>query len=170
MQTQVSITEFRNAMARVCAPVNVVTTDGVAGRGGFTATAMCSVTDQPPTVLVCMNNKSAQVDLFKNNGHFCVNVLPSEHKDLATRFAGGIPNMDERFASAEWEQSASGLPMLRDAIVSFGCQIVDIHRVGTHNIMIGQVLEIRQRPDGSALLYFDRHYVHVNSQVGSFGG
>jgi flavin reductase len=170
LENNLSRTEFRNAMARVCAPVNVVTTDGRAGRGGFTATAMCSVTDEPPTLLVCMNSKSSQTDVFKANGKFCVNVLPSEHKDLAGSFAGGIADMDERFAAAEWSVLKSGLPMLNNAIVSFGCEIIDMHRVGTHNVMIGQVTEIKQRADGNALLYFDRHYVHVPSQSGGFGG
>ncbi len=165
-----SRTEFRNAMARVCAPVNVITTDGAAGRGGFTATAVCSVTDEPPTLLVCMNTKSQQTDMFKANGRFCVNVLPTEHKELASLFAGGSKDMEERYALAEWEILKSGLPALRNAIVSFGCNIVDIHRVGTHNVLIGAVSDIRQRADGSALLYFDRHYVHVPSQAGSFGG
>lgn len=166
----VSHSEFRNAMARVCAPVNVITTDGASGRGGFTATAMCSVTEEPPTLLVCMNSKSLQSDLFKANGKFCVNVLPSEHKELASGFAGRLTNMEERYAGAEWTSSKSGLPMLIDAIVSFGCAITAMHRVGTHYVMIGQVTEIRQRKDGNPLLYFDRNYVHVPSQSGGFGG
>jgi flavin reductase len=166
MESYVSLTEFRNAMARVCAPVNVITTDGLAGRGGFTATAMCSVTDEPPTLLVCMNNKSSQAEMFKTNGKFCVNVLPTEHKDLAASFAGSLKSMEERFAAAQWSVSKSGLPMLNNAIVSFECTIIESHRVGTHNLMIGQVNEIKQRIDGSALLYFDRHYVNVPSQLG----
>ena len=157
-------------MARVCAPVNVITTDGPAGRGGFTATAMCSVTDEPPTLLVCMNSKSAQTDLFVTNKIFCVNVLPAEHKDLATHFAGGMSDMKSRFGAAEWHVMKSGLPALRNAIVSFACEMIDVKRVGTHNILIGTVIDIRQRPDGNALLYFDRHYVHVPTQAGSYGG
>jgi flavin reductase len=167
---QVSKTEFRNAMARVCAPVNIITTNGAAGRGGFTATAMCSVTDEPPTLLICMNTKSSQMEVFKSNGVFCVNVLPSEHKDLAANFAGAISNMDERYASADWTMLAHNLPALRDAIVSFACEIIDVNRVGTHDIIVGRVMDIRQRPDGNALLYFDRHYVHVPTQTGSYGG
>jgi flavin reductase len=170
MDTSVSRTEFRNAMAHVCAPVNVVTTDGTAGRGGFTATAMCSVTDEPPTLLVCMNSKSAQADVFMRNKAFCANVLPIEHKDLAAGFAGGVADMKSRYDAAEWHIFKSGLPSLRNAIVSFACEIADVQRVGTHNILIGTVADIRQRPDGNALLYFDRHYVHVPTQTGSYGG
>ena len=91
--TEVSKGEFRDAMARVCAPVNIITTDGPHGRGGFTATAMCSVSDDPPSLLVCMNGKSAQRDLFLSNGRFCVNVLTHEHQHLAGKFAGQVQDL-----------------------------------------------------------------------------
>ena len=170
MPNQVSKTEYRDAMARVCAPVNVITTNGPAGRGGFTATAMCSVTDVPPTLLVCMNAQSAQSGLFTGNGRFCVNVLTEEHKDLAALFAGSEQDMAARYAAARWLDLPSGDQALADAIVSFDCSVVDVHPVGTHNILIGAVTEIRARKDGHALLYFDRNYVHVPTQIGSFGG
>ncbi|WP_011581789.1 MULTISPECIES: flavin reductase [Chelativorans] len=170
MGTAVSKTEFRDAMARVCAPVNVITTNGPAGRGGFTATAMCSVTDEPPTLLVCMNSRSAQAGLFIENRRFCVNVLTQEHKDLAGYFAGQQADMDARYAAAEWVNLLSGNLALSDAIVSFDCQLIDARPVGTHNIFMGQVVEIRTRKDGHALLYFDRNFVHVPTQTGSFGG
>lgn len=170
MEKVVTRTEFRNAMARVCAPVNVVTTNGASGRGGFTATAMCSVTDEPPTLLVCMNSRSAQAPLFLENGRFCVNVLTGEHKELASSFAGAQPDMAARYASAEWTELPSGSPALADAIVSFDCRLVDSHRVGTHHIFIGEVTYLRSRRDGQALLYFDRNFVHVPTQTGSFGG
>lgn len=170
METAVSKTEFRNAMARVCAPVNVITTNGPAGRGGVTATAMCSVTDEPPTLLVCMNSRSAQSGLFVENRRFCVNVLTQEHKDLAGYFAGHQSDMEARYAAAEWINLSSGNQALADAIVSFDCRLVEARLVGTHNIFIGEVVDIRSRKDGHALLYFDRNYVHVPTQTGSFGG
>ncbi|WP_037461218.1 flavin reductase, partial [Sinorhizobium fredii] len=170
MEAAVSKTEFRDAMARVCAPVNVITTNGPAGRGGVTATAMCSVTDEPPTLLVCMNSRSAQTALFVENRRFCVNVLTGEHKDLAASFAGQQLDMEARYAAADWIDLRSGNQALTDAIVSFDCRLVEARLVGTHNIFIGEVVEIRTRKDGHALLYFDRNYVHVPTQAGSFGG
>ncbi len=170
VETDVSAVEFRNAMARVCAPVNVVTTNGPAGRGGFTATAMCSVTDQPPTLLVCMNANSAQSAMFIENRRFCINVLTQEHRDLASLFAGGEKSMEARYAAADWVDLKSGNKALADAIVSCDCRLVDARLVGTHNIFIGEVDEIRSRRDGHALLYFDRNFVHVPTQAGSFGG
>ncbi|MDK4740525.1 flavin reductase [Rhizobium sp. CNPSo 3464] len=170
MEEQVSKIEFRNAMARVCAPVNVITTNGPAGRGGFTATAMCSVTDEPPTLLICMNSRSAQSGLFVENRRFCVNVLTGEHKELAGYFAGQQSDMEARYAAAEWTDLLSGNQALADAIVSFDCRLVESRLIGTHNIFIGEVVDIRSRKDGHALLYFDRNYVHVPTQAGSFGG
>jgi flavin reductase len=170
MTQSVTQAEFRNAMARVCAPVNVITTKGAAGRGGFTATAMCAVTDDPPTLLVCMNSRSSQTDMFIANGRFCVNVLTQEHKELAALFAGGMSDMEQRYAAAAWTDLPSGNQALADAIVSFDCRVSDVRPVGTHNIFIADVIDIRSRSDGHALLYFDRSYVHVPAQAGSFGG
>jgi flavin reductase len=166
----VSQSEFRNAMARVCSPVNVITTNGPAGRGGFTATAMCSVTDEPPSLLVCMNSSSAQTGLFLENRRFCVNVLAGDHKDLAGCFAGREADMASRYAAAEWVDLASGNLALADAIVSFDCHLKEARLIGTHNILIGEVTEIRARRDGNALLYFDRSFVNVSSPSVSLGG
>lgn len=170
MSGAISRTEFRDAMARVCAPVNVVTTNGVAGRGGFTATAMCSVTDEPPTLLICMNSRSSQAGLFLENRRFCVNVLSREHRELAGLFAGRQPDMAERYVAADWVELPSGNQALADAIVSFDCRLVDTRLVGTHHILFGEVTAMRSRTDGQALLYFDRNYVHVPTQLRSLGG
>jgi len=170
MEEVVSRTAFRDAMARVCAPVNVITTNGPAGRGGFTATAMCSVTDEPPTLLVCMNGRSEQCGLFLENRRFCVNVLAHDHQTLAGYFAGQQADMSARYAAAEWVDLPSGSHALADAIVSFDCRLTEARLVGTHHILLGEIIDIRSRPDGNALLYFDRAYVNIPSQMGSFGG
>ena len=169
MPAQVSRGDFRNAMARVCAPVNIVTTDGPAGRGGFTATAMCSVSDDPPTLLVCMNERSTQAAMFLENRRFCVNVLTQQHMHLAAKFAGAIRDMAERYQAASWQTMPSGMPALLDAIVSFDCETDAVHRVGTHNVMFGRVIDIRHGSGEAALLYVDRSYKQPTA-LGSFGG
>ena len=169
MATQISKTDFRDAMARVCAPVNIITTDGPAGRGGFTATAMCSVSDEPPTLLVCMNGRSTQAAMFLANRRFCVNVLTHEHSHLAGKFAGALADMAARYAAADWQTLPSGIPALSDAIVNLDCEIEDVHRVGTHHVMFGRVIDIRHGSGAAALLYLDRNYMQPTA-LGSFGG
>jgi flavin reductase (NADH) len=78
--------QFRQAMAHLSAAVNVITTAGPHGRCGVTASAVCSVTDTPPTLLVCLNRSSAMHATFQSNRHVCINVLPGEHELLARHF------------------------------------------------------------------------------------
>ena len=109
---------FRNAMACLGAAVNIITTEGPAGRAGFTASAVCSVTDTPPTLLVCLNRSASVWPIFRDNGYLCVNTLAAGHEDLSTLFGGKTP-MAERFAAADWHTLASGSPLLDGALVSF---------------------------------------------------
>ena len=68
--------DFRNAMAQLGSAITIITTDGPAGRFGFTASAVCSVTDSPPTLLVCMNRSSFAHGKFQHNGVLCVSNCP----------------------------------------------------------------------------------------------
>ena len=156
--------EFRDAMARLGAAVNVVTTAGPGGRGGLTASAVCSVTDHPPTLLVCMNRASALNPVFKANGVLCVNTLAAGHRALSEVFAGiTAASMEQRFSAAAWAELVTGAPVLRGALVSFDCRIADIVEKGTHSVLFAEVAAIRQGPPGSdsGLIYFGRDYHEI---------
>nr|VUD30589.1 flavin reductase RutF in pyrimidine catabolism pathway [Raoultella sp. NCTC 9187] len=88
---------FRDAMAQVGAAVNIITTDGPAGRAGFTASAVCSVTDEPPTLLVCLNRSASVWPTFSQHQALCVNTLAAGQEPLSNLFGGKTP-MAERFA------------------------------------------------------------------------
>ncbi|WP_321957514.1 4-hydroxyphenylacetate 3-monooxygenase, reductase component [Paraburkholderia bannensis] len=153
---------FRQAMAHLPAAVNVITTDGPAGRCGITASAVCSVTDTPPTVLVCLNRSSAMHPAFEGNRRVCINVLPGEHEDLAKHFAGltKLP-MDERFALPGWDEGDSDVPVLRDALASIEGNIVEMKEVGSHSVMFVEATRIRVRSDGDGLVYFSRNFHRI---------
>ena len=127
---------FREAMSRLGAAVNIITTKGPDGDTGFTASAVCSVTDDPPTLLVCVNKNASQHDTIKAAGILCVNVLAHEHQELAPVFAsvGNVP-MAERFALAKWQRLATGAPVLESAAAAFDCKIDQIVEVGTHSVL-----------------------------------
>lgn len=157
MPTPVTKDAFRNAMSVLASAVNVVTTDGPAGRAGFTATAVCSVSDEPPSLLVCLNRSASVYDIFQTNDHLCVNTLTCEQQALSNLF-GGKTAMDERFASADWSTDVSGAPMLDDALINFDCRISNRVAAGSHDILICEILAIRQRDSGDGLVYFQRRY------------
>lgn len=152
-------TQFRNAMASLGAAVNVITTDGPHGRCGITASAVCSVTDTPPTMLICINQASYVHDVLLNNGRACINVLGAHAQELARVFAGmdGC-SMDERFARCGSRPGALELPVLDDAIASLEGRIVDSKKVGSHSVLFVQVEHIGLRNDGDGLVYFGRQF------------
>ena len=158
---------YRDAMARLGAAVSVITSDGPAGRCAFTASAVCSVTDDPPTLLVCMNRHSDSNEAFKANGVLCVNTLAASQEALSPVFAGFTHHtMDERFGHAEWAILGSGAPVLRDAVVSFDCRIAEISTVGTHDVFFCEVLAIQSGPAHEGLIYFGRSYHRITVAVG----
>lgn len=148
---------FRDAMAGLAAAVNVITTDGPHGRAGFTATAVCSVTDQPPTLLVCINRAASVYESFTGNGMVCVNTLGNGQQALSNAFGGKIPQ-EERFAAGHWSQGITGAPILEGAKLSFDCRITSSTSVGTHDILFCEVLDIRQQDEADVLVYFARRY------------
>jgi flavin reductase len=150
--------EYREAMARLGAAVNVVTTDGLAGPAGFTASAVCSVTDDPPTLLVCQNRASESNAVFKANAVVCVNVLTDRHRDLSDIFAGGVTVSAARFGWGRWERMATGAPVLADAAVSFDCRVAQVTEVGTHSVFFCEVEAIRLGAAADGLIYFARAY------------
>jgi len=155
--------EFRDAMARLGAAVNVITTGGPAGRGGFTASAVCSVTDDPPTLLVCMNRSSSSAPLLRENGVLCVNTLAAGQREVSMVFAGATRcPPSERFNTGTWDELATGAPALHGAVVSFDCRISEIIEKGTRAVIFAEVEAIRIN-DGSAsgLIYFARDYHDV---------
>jgi flavin reductase len=156
---KVASQDYRDAMARLGAAVNIVTTDGPAGRAGFTASAVCSVTDDPPTLLVCLNRTSSAYESVTKNGVVCVNVLSARHEPLARLFGGKVPAA-ERFAAATWSVLETGAPALADSPAVFDCRIVEIANVSTHDVLFCRVMALHKSDSADSLIYFGRNY-HV---------
>lgn len=158
---------FRNAMAHLPAAVCIITTDGDAGRCGITASAVCSVTDSPPTVLVCLNQRSAMHDVFKQNGKLCINVLGGEHEQQAMHFSGATKMpMAERFNLDGWERDASSQPVLSDALVKLQGQIKDSKTVGSHSVFFVELDSIDVSEEQDSLIYFNRLFHTVQRTRG----
>lgn len=154
--------QFRDAMARLGAAVNVITTVAPDGWLGFTASAVCSVTDDPPTMLVCMNRGSALNEAFKGAGVLCINTLASVQEPLSGLFAGsGNVPMAERFARAQWSTLTTGAPVLDGAVVSVDCRIAQVTEVGTHSVFFCEALALRIGDTRDGLIYFGRAYHRV---------
>lgn len=150
---------YRDAMAMFAGAVHVVTTDGPGGRRGATVIAACSVSDSPPTILVCVNRENARNEAFVNNGCFALNTLKTEHQPLATGFSGvtGLAP-EERFALGQWNTISSGAPALVGALAVFDCKLIDAKDLATHRVLFGKVTGLRIGDTLDPLLYFNRGY------------
>lgn len=153
---------FREGMSHVVSAVHVVTTGGVAGRAGFTATAVSSVSDAPPTLLVCMNAASSSASFVTQNGLFAVNTLASGQQTVAEAFSGRTGLSGEaRFDAGAWTMDADDLPVLNGAVAVFRCRVSAVHAVATHLVLFGEVYAVTPAGDEHGLAYLRRHFVKV---------
>jgi flavin reductase (DIM6/NTAB) family NADH-FMN oxidoreductase RutF len=165
MATTVDETELRRsflgAMSHAACSVNIVTTDGPAGRFGVTVSAMSSVSaDSPkPTLLVCVHHLSPAAEAIIANGVFCVNLLRDDQSHISDSFAGRLklPGGD-KFACADWVTESTGAPRLTDPLAAFDCRLEMSHRIGTHFLFVGAAEAIYAAAIGSPLIYANRAY------------
>ncbi len=153
---------YREAMARLGAAVNVIATAGPGGRAGFTASAVCSVTDAPPTLLICANRSNDSHAALKANGVVCVNTLTASQQDLSAVFAGLTPHgVERRFEFGDWTTLVTGAPVLRDAAVAFDCRIDKAVEVGTHDVFFCIVEAVQLGRAHEGLIYYARSYHRI---------
>jgi flavin reductase len=153
---------FREVMSRLGAAVHVVTTEGPAGKTGFTATAVCSVSDAPATLLVCLNRGSNSSAILRANCVLCVNTLRAGEEAVADVFAGRTgAKGGERFATGEWTVLSTGAPVLKSAVVAFDCRVIEVKAVASHDVYFAAVEAVHSGPPGPALVYHDRAYKQV---------
>lgn len=154
----ISSEEFKQGMRRLGGAVNIVSSahDGVFA--GLTATAVTSLSAEPARLLACINRAGLTYETISKGRCMAVNVLGTEHMQLAMRFAGldGEPETD-RFTENEWHAGITGAPMLKSALVSFGCEVESILDAGSHGIVIGAITEIsvREQSEANPLCYID---------------
>ncbi|HEX3846103.1 MAG TPA: LysR substrate-binding domain-containing protein [Steroidobacteraceae bacterium] len=153
--------QFLIGMSHAACTVNVVTTDGVAGRHGVTVSAMVSVSaDTPqPTLLVCIHNQSPVADAVLKNGVFCVSVLRDDQAHISEHFAGRkAVHGPAKFDCTRWTTQVTGAPRVLEALVAFDCRVTASERVGSHFVVFGSVQDIHVAGGGAPLIYANRAY------------
>lgn len=151
---------FRSAMRHVAATVYAVTTGHGGGRFGILATAVSSLSFDPPSLLVCINRAASLHAPLEERRIFCINVLGLSNRDVAEHFM--TDSRHDRFAVGEWREE-HGVPVLASAQSSLICRTAHRHDFGTHSIFIGELVAARHRQDATPLTYFDRHYIDISA-------
>ena len=155
----ISALGYRALMRHQAGAVAVVATGAGTARAGLTATAFSSLSDTPPTLLVCVQRKAGAHDLIASLGVFSVNILVADQQDVAELFSGksGIKG-DERFHGQTWISLTTGAPVLSNALAVLDCELVESHQFSSHTIFIGRVVDGVTRMSADPLLYFRGDY------------
>jgi flavin reductase (DIM6/NTAB) family NADH-FMN oxidoreductase RutF len=146
---------FRLAMRELASGVALVTTGSGAHRTGCTATSLCSLSLDPPSLIVCMALTSSTLPSIRANRTFGVNILDGTHAELADRFAGrtGVKGA-ARFAGIDWMTLVTGAPLLRDALACIDCNVEEVLDRHTHALLIGRVAAVRRGGAAPALVHW----------------
>lgn len=148
----VDATLYKRAMRKVPSAVTVVTAAHQGERRGLTATAVCSVSAEPPSILVCVHRQGRAHDWISRAPFFAVNYLADGQDAIARRFSVPTDEHQLRFSLGEWVDGHTEAPILASSMVAFECQTTRTVDFGTHTIFVGKVAFIHEN-ETAALLY-----------------
>ena len=149
---------FRAAMAQLGSAVCILSTGGLAGRYGITASAVTAVSDDPPSLIVCVNRNSGANAAIKTNGRLCVNVLSCDQETVSAAFSNPSVVPARRFDTGEWQDSPIGNPVLAETAAYFDCEVDKAVEYGTHTVFFCKALDISVSQATTCLIYQGRAY------------
>ncbi len=154
---------FRQVMSQFATGITIVTTRAGPEIHGLTANAFCSVSLEPPLVLVCVDKKAHSHDLIHEGRNFAVNILNASQEALARRFSTNNLPANERFAGIKFHTEATGAPILSESLGWLDCKLFAAYAGGDHTIFVGEVVALGRHQGDDPLLYFRSKYQKLNS-------
>lgn len=142
--------EFRDVIGRFATGVTIITAHEGGVDFGAAASAVSSVSDDPPMILICLNTSSSTAQAIRRSGMFAVNVLAEDSAPIAQRFA---MKGDDKFSSVSFERGVGDVPLIAGSIAQFEVEVDSAVRGGTHLVFLGRVRKVRSNP-GNPLAYF----------------
>ncbi len=130
------LADFLDTMASACSAVSVVTTEDAGVPHGTTVSAFCSLSVDPPMILVSLDNNSRLLHHIRSSGRFGLNLLASDQSDLARRFAS---KAEDKFHGVDRELAAD-VPRLSGTAGWVSCDLHAELAGGDHTILLGTVV------------------------------
>jgi flavin reductase (DIM6/NTAB) family NADH-FMN oxidoreductase RutF len=157
--------DFRLAMRALASTATIVSTRQNGRNFGMAATAVTSLSTEPPSLLICVNRSASIHANLPIGGAFCINVLQPRHRDLCLAFGGKV-EPEKRFNDSEWESDSIGIPRLKTAAAAISCHIANIVGHASHSIIIGNVHEVAVQGGGAPLIYGNGGFLDLASPHG----
>lgn len=165
LSTTASAAEFKQVMRGVASTVAIVTAAQDGCPVGMAATSFCSVSMNPPAILVCVNEAASVFSPIQASQQLCINILSSRSQEVCSSF-GGRYSQEERFRHHDWRWTPEGLPLLADAQAVLVCKVVrEVHH-GTHWVFLADVCAIHQASDSiDPLVYVNGAYAEIQGAL-----
>jgi flavin reductase (DIM6/NTAB) family NADH-FMN oxidoreductase RutF len=149
---------FRSVLGRFASGVTIVTSRDDAGQDhGMTVSAFCSLSLQPPLVLVCVDHVASMHGLLLTHPRFAINILSSSQEAYSRRFAD---ELSDRFDGIAYTRAESGVVLLDDALAHLECKVINHYDTGDHTLFVAEVEHAEPR-DGRPLLYYRGGYAQL---------
>jgi flavin reductase (DIM6/NTAB) family NADH-FMN oxidoreductase RutF len=154
---------FKAGMRRLASGVALITTAVNGERAGLVATAVSSVSADPPTLLICINQSASAHKAISTSGVVCVNLLSTADQDLVDAFCRPS-RRSERFMSGDWRTLDTGAPMLTSSLAAFSCRVCKEFDHGSHTIFLCHVLDVyNAEPPFDPLVYLNQAYRKIEA-------
>ena len=166
--SQLDPQQYKSGMRRLAGAVCILTLNRDGKWAGLTATAVSSISAEPPRLMVCINRNVYAHEFVEPGGPLCVNVLESGQLEDAKRFAGMIDGVkgQDRFTTGPWQQTAGDAPELTSSMVRFQCRIGEVILASTHSIVICDVVAVTaSAAEASPLVYFNGNFMAVSNSL-----
>jgi len=149
---------FRRACGLFATGVAVLTTRATDGTPhGLTINSFCSLSLDPPLVMVAIDRICSFLRTFESTGYYAVHILREEQRDLSVRFAE-LP--EGRFTGVPWQAGVVGAPVIAGVLGVIECRTIQIIDAGDHRMLIGQVVEVGIG-EGRPLVFFRSGYTGI---------
>ena len=150
--------QLRQSMRAWTSGVTIVTASHAGEQHGMTVSSFTSIALEPPLIIISLQTDSRTHDLVAQANAFAVTILGDGQEDVSDRFAGRIPDAEDRLSGIETETLVTGAPFIKGGLAYLDCRVTQTIAVGTNTLFLAEVVAARGNGEGKPLVYHDRKY------------
>ena len=150
--------QLRQSMRAWTSGVTIVTASHAGEQHGMTVSSFTSIALEPPLIIISLQTDSRTHDLVTQANAFAVTILGDGQEDVSDRFAGRIPDAEDRLSGIETGTLVTGAPFIKGGLAYLDCRVTQTIAVGTNTLFLAEVVAARGNGEGKPLVYHDRKY------------
>jgi flavin reductase (DIM6/NTAB) family NADH-FMN oxidoreductase RutF len=150
--------QLRQSMRAWTSGVTIVTASHAGEQHGMTVSSFTSIALEPPLIIISLQTASRTHDLVAQANAFAVTILGDGQQEVSDRFAGRVPDTEDRLTDIETETLVTGAPFIKGGLAYLDCRVTQTIAVGTNTLFLAEVVAARGNGEGKPLVYHDRKY------------